>query len=153
MDHLDQKTVRFLMKQGRGTWADLGKLLGLTAPAAAERARKLEAEGVIRGYAAIVDAEKLGFPLIAFVAVTIGDQGQRAKFLRVAERHEQIVECHHVAGEDDYLLKLRCRGTQDLDRFLSRTLKDGDLGIARTRTTVVLGTTKETVHLPMGSAK
>jgi|ERR1043166_5030766 Lrp/AsnC family leucine-responsive transcriptional regulator len=148
MDDVDRKTLRFLMTEGRGTWAELGKLLRLTAPAAAERARNLEADGVILGYAAIVDAQKLGFPLTAFVAVTIGDQGKRAKFLRLAERHEQIVECHHVAGEDDYLLKVRCRGTQDLDHFLSKTLKDGDLGVVRTRTTIALGTAKETVRLP-----
>jgi Lrp/AsnC family leucine-responsive transcriptional regulator len=148
MDELDRKTLRFLMAQGRGTWAELGKLLHLTAPAAAERARKLEADGAILRYAAIVDPEKLGLPLTAYVAVTIGDQRKRAKFLRLAEKHQQVVECHHVAGEDDYLLKVRCRGTRDLDHFLSRTLKDGDLGIARTRTTMVLATAKESVQLP-----
>ena len=148
MDELDQKTLRFLMKKGRGTWAELGKLLHLTAPAAAERARKLESDGTITGYTAIVDPQKLGFPLTAFVAVTIGDQGKRAKFLRLAERHPQILECHHVAGEDDYLLKIRCRGTADLDHFLSKTLKDGDLGVLRTRTTIVLATAKETATLP-----
>src|SRR4030095_10867071 len=99
MDELDRKTLRFLMAQGRGTWAELGKLLHLTAPAAAERARKLEADGAILRYAAIVDPEKLGLPLTAYVAVTIGDQRKRAKFLRLAEKHPQIVECHHVAGE------------------------------------------------------
>ena len=152
MDELDRKTLHFLMRNGRGTWAELGELLGLSAPAAAERARKLEAEGVILSYAAIADPEKLGLPLTAYVAVTIGEQRKRTKFLQLAEKHEQIVECHHVAGEDDYLLKVRCRGTRDLDHFLSRTLKDGDLGIARTRTTVVLATRKETVRLPTTAA-
>jgi len=152
MDDLDRKTLYFLMHNGRGTWAELGELLGLSAPAAAERARKLEAEGAILRYAAIADPEKLGLPLTAYVAVTIGDQRKRTKFLRLAEKHEQIVECHHVAGEDDYLLKVRCRGTRDLDHFLRRTLKDGDLGIARTRTTVVLATEKETVRLPTTAA-
>jgi Lrp/AsnC family transcriptional regulator, leucine-responsive regulatory protein len=152
MDDLDRKTLHFLMRNGRGTWAELGELLGLSAPAAAERARKLEAEGAILHYAAIADPEKLGLPLTAYVAVTIGDRRKRTKFLRLAEKHEQIVECHHVAGEDDYLLKVRCRGTRDLDQFLSRTLKDGDLGIARTRTTVVLATGKETVRLPTTAA-
>jgi len=152
MDELDRKTMHFLMRNGRGTWAELGELLGLSAPAAAERARKLQAEGAILHYAAIADPEKLGLPLTAYVAVTIGDQRKRTQFLRLAEKHEQIVECHHVAGEDDYLLKVRCRGTRDLDHFLSRTLKDGDLGIARTRTTVVLTTGKETVRLPTTAA-
>ena len=148
MDELDQKTLRFLMTYGRGTWAELGKLLRLTAPAAAERARKLEADGTIVGYAALINPEKLGFPLTAYVSVTIGDQRRRSAFLRLVEKQAEIVECHHVAGEDDYLLKVRCRGTRDLDQFLSKTLKDG-IGVARTRTTIVLSTPKETVRTPI----
>lgn len=148
MDELDRKTLHFLMGQGRGTWAELGKLLHLSAPAAAERARKLEADGAIVGYAALTNPEKLGFPLTAYVSVTIGDQKKRSAFLRLVEKQQQIVECHHVAGEDDYLLKVRCRGTRDLDHFLSKTLKDG-IGVARTRTTIVLGTAKETVMTPI----
>jgi Lrp/AsnC family transcriptional regulator, leucine-responsive regulatory protein len=148
MDELDRKTLHFLMAKGRGTWAELGKLLHLTAPAAAERARKLEAEGAIVGYAALTNPEKLGFPLTAYVSVTIGEQGKRSAFLRLVEKQQQIMECHHVAGEDDYLLKVRCRGTHDLDHFLSKTLKDG-VGVARTRTTIVLSTPKETVTSPV----
>lgn len=148
MDDLDRKTLRFLMAQGRGTWAELGKLLRLTAPAAAERARKLEADGTIVGYAALTNPEKMGFPLTAYVSVTIGDQRKRSGFLRLVEKQQRIVECHHVAGEDDYLLKVRCRGTQDLDHFLSKTLKVG-IGVARTRTTIVLSTPKETVQMPV----
>jgi Lrp/AsnC family leucine-responsive transcriptional regulator len=64
------------------------------------------------------------------------------------ENEPEIVECHHVAGEDDYLLKVRCRGTHDLDHFLSKTLKDG-IGVARSRTTIVLSTPKETVRMPI----
>lgn len=148
MDELDRKTLHFLMARGRGTWAELGKLLHLTAPAAAERARKLEADRAILGYAALTDPEKLGFPLTAYVSVTIGDQKKRSAFLRLVDKQQQIVECHHVAGEDDYLLKVRCRGTRDLDHFLSKTLKGG-IGVARTRTTIVLGTAKETVKTPI----
>jgi Lrp/AsnC family leucine-responsive transcriptional regulator len=148
MDELDHKTLRFLMRHGRGTWAELGKLLHLTAPAAAERARKLEADGTIVGYAALTNPAKLGFPLTAYVSVTIGDQRKRSAFLHLVENEPEIVECHHVAGEDDYLLKVRCRGTHDLDHFLSKTLKDG-IGVARSRTTIVLSTPKETVRMPI----
>jgi len=61
---------------------------------------------------------------------------------------EQVTECHHVAGDDDYLLKVRCRGTHDLDHLLATELKD-KLGVARTRTTIVLSTAKESVHVPI----
>ena len=150
MDDVDRKALLALMRNGRVTWAELGERLGLSAPAAAERARRLEEQGAIRGYAAVVDPGKLGFPLTAYVFVSIGDQRKRAGLLRLAGRHRQVVECHHVAGEDDYLLKVRCRGTADLEQFLSRTLKD-QLGVARTRTTIVLSTSKEQADLPVES--
>jgi Lrp/AsnC family transcriptional regulator, leucine-responsive regulatory protein len=148
IDTLDAKAMSLLMKEGRTTWAELGQRLGLSAPSAADRVHKLEKRGFIRGYSALLDPGALGYPLTAYVSVTLGDHRQRAMFLRGIDKMEQIVECHHVAGDDDYLLKVRCRGTQDLDRLLAKELKDR-LGVARTRTTIVLSTAKETVHIPL----
>jgi Lrp/AsnC family leucine-responsive transcriptional regulator len=148
MDSLDRKALAFLMKNGRASWANLGQHLGLSAPSVADRVRKLEQAGVIRGYAPLVDAESLGYPLVAFVSVTLGSHRNRSAFLRAIEKLEEISECHHVAGEDDYLLKVRCRGTKDLDRLLARELKDR-IGVAKTRTTIVLSTAKETVRVPL----
>ena len=148
MDTLDKKAISFLMKHGRATWAELGQLLGLSAPSAAERVRKLEEQGVLRGYAGLADAASLGYPLTAYVSVTLASHRRRAAFLRAIEKIEQVAECHHVAGDDDYLLKVRCRGTQDLDHFLARQLKER-LGVARTRTTIVLSTAKESVRVPV----
>jgi Lrp/AsnC family leucine-responsive transcriptional regulator len=148
VDTLDKKAAAFLMKHGRATWAELGKVLGLSAPSAADRVRKLEEQGVLRGYAALADAASLGYPLTAYISVSLASHRQRAKFLRAIEKIEQIAECHHVAGDDDYLLKVRCRGTQDLDHLLARQLKE-KLGVARTRTTIVLSTAKESVRIPI----
>jgi Lrp/AsnC family leucine-responsive transcriptional regulator len=148
VDTLDKKAISFLMKHGRATWAELGQLLSLSAPSAAERVRKLEEQGVLRGYAALADAASLGYPLTAYVSVTLASHRQRTVFLRAIEKIEQVAECHHVAGDDDYLLKVRCRGTQDLDHFLARQLKE-KLGVARTRTTIVLSTAKESVRVPV----
>ena len=116
MDSLDRKALAFLMKNGRASWADLGQHLGLSAPSAADRVHKLEQSGVILGYAPLLDSELLGYPLVAFVSVTLGSQRNRSAFLRAIEKLEEISECHHVAGDGDYLLKVRCRGTKDLDR-------------------------------------
>jgi Lrp/AsnC family leucine-responsive transcriptional regulator len=148
MDSLDRKALAFLMSNGRASWADLGQHLGLSAPSAADRVRKLEQTGVIRGYAPLLDAESLGYPLVAFISVTLGSHRHRAAFLRGIEKLEEVVECHHVAGDDDYLLKVRCRGTKDLDRVLARELKER-IGVARTRTIIVLSTAKETVRVPL----
>lgn len=151
MDSLDTKAAAHLMKNGRTSWADLGQHLGLSAPAAAERVRKLEEQGVIRHFAAILDPKAAGVPLLAFVFVTLAHQGRRKAFLDAVGRKAEILECHHVAGEDDYLLKLRCATMEALDRLLSEDLK-GRMGVARTRTTIVLGSAKETMALPLASA-
>jgi len=148
MDSLDRKALAFLMKNGRASWADLGQHLGLSAPSAADRVHKLEQSGVILGYAPLLDSELLGYPLVAFVSVTLGSQRNRSAFLRAIEKLEEISECHHVAGDGDYLLKVRCRGTKDLDRLLARELKDR-IGVARTRTIIVLSTAKEAVRVPL----
>lgn len=148
LDALDTKAISFLMARGRATWAELGERLGLSAPSSADRVRKLEEHGVIRGYAALVDPASVGYPLTAYISVSLGNQRHRSAFLRAIEKLEQVSECHHVAGDDDYLLKVRCRGTQDLDHLLAKELKDR-LGVARTRTTIVLSTAKETVRVPI----
>ena len=70
MDSLDTKALHLLMRTGRATWAELGQLLGLSAPSAAERVRKLEERGVIRGYAALVDPASVGHPLTAYISVS-----------------------------------------------------------------------------------
>ena len=151
-DAIDTKALAHLMADGRASWADLGTALGLSAPAAAERVRKLEERGVIRGYAALPDPEAAGFPVLAFVSVTLANQAARGPFLKAVRAHALIQECHHVAGDDDFLLKVRCRGMRDLEPLLAEELK-GRLGVARTRTTIVLGTAKETVALPIGTGE
>lgn len=148
MDTLDKKALALLMRDGRATWAVLGKTLGLSAPSAADRVRKLEEARVITGYAAVLDAAAVGYPLTAFIFVTLASQRNRSAFLRAIAKMPQVTECHHVAGDDDYLLKARCRTTADLDDLLAKQLKE-KLGIARTRTTIVLATAKETVQLPI----
>jgi Lrp/AsnC family leucine-responsive transcriptional regulator len=136
------------MRQGRVSWTDLAQHLGLSAPSAAERVHRLEQRGVIRGYAALVDAEAAGYPLLAFVAVVLDRPDRRGSFLKRVATLAEIAECHHVAGEDDYLLKVRCRSTLDLDRFLVESLKSTP-GVVRTRTTIVLSTAKESVAVPI----
>jgi Lrp/AsnC family transcriptional regulator, leucine-responsive regulatory protein len=107
--------------------------------------------GVIRGYAPLLDAESLGYPLVAFVSVTLGSRRHRSAFLRAIEKLEEVSGCHHVAGDNDYLLKVRCRGTEDLDRLLARELKDR-IGVAKTRTIIVLSMAKESLHVPLAES-
>lgn len=147
LDEIDSKIIRHLMQQGRTTWSELASLLGLSAPAAADRVRRLEERGVIQGYAAQIDPTAAGCELLAFIAVSLEQSQQRAVFLQTVERLPEIQECHHVTGADDYWLKVRCRNTQALEQLISQELKSID-GL-KTRTTIALSTVKETSALPI----
>jgi len=148
VDDIDLRIIRQLADKGRMTWSDLASSLGLSAPATAERVRRLEERGVIRGYAALLDADAVGCPLLALVAVSLERPSHRAGFLRWVARSDEVLECHHLAGDDDFLLKVRCAGTRALEQLVSDGLK-GLAGVARTRTTIVLSTVKDTVVPPL----
>jgi Lrp/AsnC family leucine-responsive transcriptional regulator len=149
-ESLDYKVINKLMRLGRATWSELADHVGLSAPAAADRVRRLEERGVIQGYAALVDAAAVGYPLTAFVAVRLDRPKHRAPFLARVRATPEIAECHHVTGDDDYLLKVRCRSPQHLDEILTASIK-GPREVVRTRTTIVLSTAKETVVLPLAA--
>jgi len=148
VDALDYSALSRLMIDGRVSWSDLGEDLGMAATSAAERVRRLEREGVIVGYAALVDPAAVGADLTAFVAVTLESAQARAAFLEGAAGLDEVAEIHHVAGDYDYLLKVRCAGTRGLETLVSDGLK-GLSGVAGTRTTVVLSTVKESVVAPL----
>lgn len=147
MDSNDLKVIKRLMEQARTTWAELGTLLGLSAPAAAERVRKLEELGVIKGYSALINPEEIGCGLAALISVTLERPEQKKEFLTKVNNLPEILECHHIAGAEDYILKVRCSGTRDLERLISEEIKS--LSGTRTRTTVILSTVKETPILPI----
>ncbi|MDB4909025.1 MAG: AsnC family transcriptional regulator [Gemmatimonadetes bacterium] len=148
MDATDLKIIARLQDAGRESWAKLGELLGMTGAAAAERVRKLEDEGVIRGYAALVEPKAVGAILTAYVAIAVERPHHRKALLARIVEIPEVQECHHVAGDMDYLLKVRSRGPEDLDRVISEEIK-GVPGVARTRTTIVLRTTKESTVVPL----
>ncbi|MEO0535601.1 MAG: Lrp/AsnC family transcriptional regulator [Cyanobacteria bacterium P01_A01_bin.123] len=148
MDVLDLKVLQQLMHQARMTWSELASVLGLSAPAAADRVRRLEDKGVIQGYATVVDPVSLGYTLTAFVSVTLEHPQHRAAFIAKVEALPEIQACHHITGDDDYLLKVRAQSTQDLERIISDELKSLS-GIQRTRTAIALSTLKETTALPV----
>jgi Lrp/AsnC family leucine-responsive transcriptional regulator len=147
MDQIDATILSTLMNEGREAWSRLGERVGLTGPAVAERVKRLEERGIIRGYAALVAPAAAGFPLTGFVAVTLETPQDRRAFLARVAALPEIQECHHVTGEDDYLLKVRCRSPADLDRLLTEQLKSGP-GVVKTRTQIVLRSEKESVGLP-----
>ena len=148
MDDVDLLALRLIAQNGRMTWAELAQHMAMTGPAAAERIRRLEERGIIRGYAAIVDRQALGYDLTAFVSVDLIDASRRAEFLMRIESIAEVLECHHVTGDHDYLLKVACRSPQHLDQLLNEHIKQGNV-VARTRTVIALGTPKESLFSPI----
>ena len=148
-DDLDIKTLSLLCQRGRMTWAELAGQLGLSAPAAADRVKRLEERGIITGYSVLLDAAALGLNLTAFIAVTLDHPRHRAGFLAQVAASAEILECHHVTGDDDYLLKVRCCHTRALEALITNQLKEIE-GVAKTRTLIVLSTVKETQVPPLG---
>ena len=151
MDTNDIKALRLLQHEGRASWSRLGELLGMTGPAAAERVRRLEERGIIRGFTALIDPESVGLALTAFVALSLEKPTHREAFLKRVQALPEIQECHHCTGEDDYLLKVRCRGVSDLDRLINTELKSLP-GVLRTRTTIVMRTSKDSPALALNAA-
>lgn len=148
MDTVDSKLVALLLENGRRSWAELAEHVGLSAPAVADRVHRLEEHGVIRGYAALADRRALGLTVTAYVFASVERARERRPFLELIAETPEVVECHHVAGDSDFLMKVHCRDTAHLDELLSERLKGLD-GVVRTRTTVVLGTFKDTPQLPL----
>lgn len=143
MDGIDIKLVTLLQGSGRISQNELAHAVGLSAPAVAERIRKLEDRGVIRQYTAIVDPHTLGLDITAFVSVVINGSKYYPVFAqRVTERPE-VLECHSVTGQGSHLLKIRTDTTTSLERLLSDI--QAWPGVQSTTTSVVLSTVKESV--------
>jgi Lrp/AsnC family leucine-responsive transcriptional regulator len=145
MDEIDKKLIKVLQGQGRLSLAELAQNVGLSSPATGERLRKMEQQGIIQGYTVITNPTALDLRLLAYIAVTVASPNEEA-FLAAIVKQTEVLECHHVAGEDSYLLKVRCQDTSHLEMLISNTIKKLP-GIIRTRTTIVLSTNKETRDL------
>lgn len=142
MDGIDRRLIDLLQRNGRATQLELARTVGLSQPAVAERIRKLEERGVITGYAARVDARELGLDITAFIGVGIEHPKFFEAFTKKVMSQAEVLECHRVAGDDSYLLKVKTRNTRTLDRLLVEVLRTIP-GVTRTHTTIVLSSVKE----------
>lgn len=146
IDEIDASILDILLKNARETQADIARAVGLAPSAVLERIRKLEARKVIRGYSADVDPAAVGQGLLAFVAVRSGDGPADDSVAQMLASYPEILEVHHVAGEDCYLVKVRTKDAEQLGTIL-RTRIGRIPGVRSTRTTIVLETVKETSRL------
>jgi Lrp/AsnC family leucine-responsive transcriptional regulator len=114
--------LRRLQEDARVSFRQLGEAIGLTAPAAAERVRRLEDAGIITGYHAALDLGKVGLPIMAFVHLTSNAQ-QSVRFREVVPNISEVIECHTVTGTESYILKVAVPSVPLLERLLWK-LKD-----------------------------
>ena len=151
LDELDVKLLSVLSRSGRVRWSALAEQFGVSPPAIADRVRRLEQSKTIQGYTVLLDARKLGFDLTAFISVTLAHPQHRQAFIDYVQLTPQIQSCHHVTGEGDYLLRICCAGTAELERILSEELKLLP-GVVQTRTSIALSAVKDGVALPLGES-
>ncbi|HEX6920603.1 MAG TPA: Lrp/AsnC family transcriptional regulator [Actinomycetes bacterium] len=138
MDTVDRTLIEALRANARASYAELGRLVGMSGPSVAERVARLEQAGVITGYHAAVDPGALGLSVAALVGVHLSDTSDQDAVAVAMAKLEEIEDCWFVAGEESFLLKVRVADVPELERTLSRLRKIR--GVSRTRTTVVLST-------------
>lgn len=140
MEKLDQLIVRALCEDGRMSYTDLAERVGLSVSAVHQRVRRLEQRGVIRGYAARVDTDALGLGLTAFVSIKPIDPAAPDDAPERLAHLSAIEACHSVAGDENYILKVRVAGPSQLETLLQEIRAAANVS---TRTTVVLSTPYE----------
>lgn len=146
IDDLDRNILNIVQRDARISNADIARQVNLAPSAVLERLRRLEERGFVRGYFAALDARKLNFGLTAFVLVRTDDR--RGETAATLAKMPEVLEVHHVAGEDCYLLKVKTSDAEELGVLLRERI--GDLPhVHSTKTTVVLQTVKETIALPL----
>src|SRR4051794_22914077 len=138
MDEIDQKIVALLRQNARRSFQDIGSRVALSAPAVKRRVDRLEADGVIRSYAAVVDPSAMGWHTHAVVALYCEGRMSGGEIRTAVETHPEVEAAFTVAGEASAILHVRAADTQHLEETLER-IRDID-GIRRTQTQVVLST-------------
>jgi len=119
LDAVNLRLLKELEADGRIALAELGRRIGLSAPAVAERVQRLERAGVIRGYHAEIDPRALGFPVAAIVRIR-PSPGRMQRIPEIARETPEVAECYRITGEDCYLMRLQLRSIDDLEDVLDR---------------------------------
>lgn len=148
LDHLDIKILDLLQKDARISNLELSKRVNLSAPAVHARIKRLETEGYIQEHVAILNHEKLGFDLLCFVFMSTNmHQADKLESLeKTLESMKEVLECHCLTGEYDYLLKVACKDRKGLEMFIRKL---NELGITKIQTSLALREIKDSTVLPI----
>ena len=146
MDEIDVRILQQLKENARSTASEISRQVNLSVPAVAERIRKLEASGVIEKFTIKVDRARQGYHLLAFIMVILDKTEHIAPFRQEICRCENVLECHHLAGSADYMLKVLVRNTGELEDFLMNKLKKIE-GVVSSNTFISLSALKEEINI------
>jgi Lrp/AsnC family leucine-responsive transcriptional regulator len=131
LDRTDTALIAELQADARLSLAELGRRVGLSSPAVAERLQRLERDGVIRGYHADIDPRALGYALTAVIRIRPAPR-EMAKLAELAQRTSEVVECHRITGEDCFILRAHIRDVEHLEEVI-----DGFVAFGQTTTSIV----------------
>ncbi len=150
LDELDQRILDELQRDARVANAELARRLNLSPPAVHARVKRLEERGILRGYVALLDRERLGFDMLCFIQISLQlhQVEQVSHFRATIQQIPEVLECHHVTGEYDYLLKIVVRNRQELERLIMEKLTPIP-GVARIHTSLVFSEIKASTELPL----
>lgn len=150
LDDVDRYLLGVLQENGRITSAELARQVNLSPPGLQKRLKKLEESGVIDRYVTLVNREALGLDLLCFAQVTLSHHQPECvgQFCDRVKELSEVLECHHLSGEFDYLLKLVVANHLHLERLLSEKITRIP-GIDRIRTSIVLNEIKASTSLPL----
>ena len=148
MDDIDKKIVSLLQVEGRISCEKIGSTIGLSVSAANERIKKLQKQGIITGWGAQISPQKMGFDILSFVQILLGENNNENSFLENIVKIPEVLECHHITGEWSYLIKLRCKNIHHFEQVLGKKIKPIP-GILRTHTLIALSSPLERTILPL----
>jgi len=152
LDEIDRNIVAMMQLDATLAYADLGERVGLSASSINDRLKRLRAKKVIRRVSAEIDPHALGLDLMVFVLVEVAGRSEEQTFVAAMQAAPAVMECHHIAGEFSYLLKIRVASTAAYEAFLDQHLKSL-AGIRRTQSLIALSSAKDSRVLPsIGSA-
>jgi len=151
LDKIDKKILETLQEDGRIKNSDLAKIINISPPPTAERVKKLEKNGYVKKYVALVDPIKVGITCFTYVEVTLVRHGKDAieRFMSSIVKLDEVMECHHITGGADFLLKIATRDIPTYEQFIIQTLTALP-DVQHLKTLVVLSTLKQETKIPIG---
>lgn len=153
LDPIDRKILELLQANSNITNAQLAQEIGLSAAPTLERVKKLEIAGVIRSYHAVVDAASVGLGVSTFVMATLKGHNKEniAKFMNAIAEIKEIVECHHVTGSADFILKIVCTDIPSYQNLMLEKVTNIEV-VDNLQSMVILSTLKDTKRIPIPEA-